>query len=93
MLLESPLPTLQFAHAKSVNIVTGEIIEDVYGLEVFHFRHWLRIDTMRFPNAAKNVSAREMLILDTDKDEVYAVTTKEVMQQGIKLPIPDTDIA
>lgn len=88
-LLEAPIPTLQFDHARAVNIVTGEITDEIYGLEVYNYRNWLRIDTTRFPNAAKNVSAKEILIIDTDKDEVYAVRIKQLMSQGIKLPIKD----
>lgn len=90
-LLTGPLPLLQFEHARSINIVTGEVIEDIYGLDVFNYRHWLRIDTVRFPNANKKVSASEILIIDTDKDEAYAVQIKSLMDQGIKLPVRDVN--
>ena len=67
----------RYGWALSIQPHTGQILAEMTGGIQGRFRHWTKADAERYPEAGRQCTSQEKLVVDRDDNLVYVVSRLE----------------
>lgn len=83
---------MRFSYARQINLLNGQCrIEHPSGIECPRARCWAPSDVKQFPQAEKQLSADEVLVVDKDNGHVFAVSANEAQANGVAFGVVEVE--